>query len=262
MRVAFGDPAERLIALAQRETAQLMVVPGPDPTRGDPLPLDNLYLALAGVGPCPIVVVPPSAETPPGADAPIVCGIDGAQPSRATVRVAMELGRLLGCSVELVLTDMLLGRAISELATSAGRPLVLVPEAFRSSAFEPSFAVAIRRLPGGEAIVSVQGEIDVATSPRLEQATEIAVLTSRGRLVLDLSETTFIDVSGIRLTERVADQATKLGGELVLVAATPPVHRILDLIPHPWMSVTDDLQAALDTLRQPTRQAAGSGRST
>jgi hypothetical protein len=63
MRVAFGEPAERLIALAEREVCQLAVAcaPGPAPPYA-PL-LGSAYLALAGAGPCPVVIVPSPAVT-------------------------------------------------------------------------------------------------------------------------------------------------------------------------------------------------------
>jgi nucleotide-binding universal stress UspA family protein len=51
-RVAFGEPAERLIALAQREGAEFIVVAGPGESCTKTV-LGSVYLALAGAGPRP-----------------------------------------------------------------------------------------------------------------------------------------------------------------------------------------------------------------
>jgi nucleotide-binding universal stress UspA family protein len=62
LRIAFGEPAERLIALAAREDAGAIVVPRPP---GQPLKtalLGNVHLALAAAAPCPVLIVPPGAE--------------------------------------------------------------------------------------------------------------------------------------------------------------------------------------------------------
>jgi nucleotide-binding universal stress UspA family protein len=63
MRVLTGEPAERLLALAQREAAELIVVAAPDRSRMRTLLLGSVHLALAGAGPCPVVVVPAGVET-------------------------------------------------------------------------------------------------------------------------------------------------------------------------------------------------------
>jgi nucleotide-binding universal stress UspA family protein len=102
LRVVFGEPAERLIALAQRESAEFVVISAPNHHSARTLLLGNVYLALAGAGPCPVVVVPRALDTLPAAHGPIVCGVDGSQPSLAAVRVAAELARLLDAPLRLV----------------------------------------------------------------------------------------------------------------------------------------------------------------
>jgi nucleotide-binding universal stress UspA family protein len=94
MRVAIGEPAERLLALAEREAAELLVVAAPDRSRATTGRLGSVYLALASAASCPVVVVPPGVETI-AAIGPIVCGVDGSAPSMAAARVAANLaGRL------------------------------------------------------------------------------------------------------------------------------------------------------------------------
>jgi nucleotide-binding universal stress UspA family protein len=63
LRVVFGEPAECLIALAQRERAELIVICAPGTSDARPPRLGNAHIALAGAGPCPVLVVPRDAKT-------------------------------------------------------------------------------------------------------------------------------------------------------------------------------------------------------
>ena len=94
LRIEFGEPAERLTSLSQREHAGLLVVGVPDRPAARRL-LGSVYLALAGTSPCPVVVVPPSVEELPRTAGPIVCGVDGSDGSLAAAGVAVELARRL-----------------------------------------------------------------------------------------------------------------------------------------------------------------------
>jgi nucleotide-binding universal stress UspA family protein len=77
----------------------LVVVAAPDSSGA--LSLGSVYLALASAGPCPVVVVPPKVETLPSSG-PIVCGVDGADPSRTAARVAADLTCRLDAQLKLV----------------------------------------------------------------------------------------------------------------------------------------------------------------
>ena len=94
----------------------------------------------------------------------------------------------------------------------------------------------------------VRGEIDIATVEQMERAGTRLIENGDGRLVLDLSETTFMDLSGVRATERLSRLASDTGGSFVVIAVTPGVRRILALAAHPWLAVTGDLDAALETV--------------
>jgi universal stress protein E len=102
LRVVVGDPAEQLIALAQREAAQLIVVASPDHSGRRLLALGSVYLALAGAGPCPVVIVPPGVQGVPAARGTIVCGLDGSGPSLTAARVAAGLAHRLDARLQLV----------------------------------------------------------------------------------------------------------------------------------------------------------------
>jgi nucleotide-binding universal stress UspA family protein len=114
LRVAFGEPAERLLSLASRERASLIVVGRPPRQSLTTEPLGNVYLALAGTAPCPAVVVPAGAEQNPSG--PIVCGFDGSEPSLRAARVAAELARRLGVRLSIV-------HVLTLLPTAGGQPV-------------------------------------------------------------------------------------------------------------------------------------------
>jgi anti-sigma B factor antagonist len=93
------------------------------------------------------------------------------------------------------------------------------------------FNVEVRR-EGGDAIVAVQGELDIATAPRLNEAVATALEGPPARLVIDLSATGFIDSSGIRALARAHHDVESTPTRLMVVC--PPenrdVHQVLTLV--------------------------------
>ena len=108
--------------------------------------------------------------------------------------------------------------------------------------------VLTQRQLRGCAVMFVRGEIDIVTVEQLERAGTRLLENADGRLVLDLSETTFMDLSGVRATERLSRLASDTGGRFVVIAVTPGVRRMLALASHPWLAVTGDLDTALETV--------------
>ena len=100
----------------------------------------------------------------------------------------------------------------------------------------------------GCAVMFVRGEIDIATVEQLERAGTRLLENADGRLVLDLSETSFMDLGGVRAIERLSRLAGDTGGSFVVIAVTPGIRRILALASHPWLAVTGDLDTALETV--------------
>ena len=105
--------------------------------------------------------------------------------------------------------------------------------------------VLTQRQLRGCAVMFVCGEIDVATVGELERAGTRLLEGADGRVVLDLSETTSMDLHGARATERLSRLASDTGGRFVVVAVTPG---ILALASHPWLAVTGDLDTALEAV--------------
>jgi len=81
--------------------------------------------------------------------------------------------------------------------------------------------------PSGARVVRVSGEVDLATVSELQQA-----LAASGRarpLVVDLTECTFLDSSGMRLLLAAAAEADAAGESFAIVAGEGGVRRALDI---------------------------------
>jgi len=81
----------------------------------------------------------------------------------------------------------------------------------------------------GWTVVSVTGELDVATAPRLRN--EIVRLASSGNtlVVLDLGGVDFIDSTGLGVVVGSLKRVRSLGGELALARAEPQVRRVFEI---------------------------------
>ncbi len=89
----------------------------------------------------------------------------------------------------------------------------------------------VTSLPQGEHIVmSVHGEIDLYTVPRLQR--ELAGVLAAGspvRLVIDLSGVDFCDSTGVNVLLAAHRQARDAGGDLELAGPRPAVRKILQV---------------------------------
>jgi anti-anti-sigma factor len=99
-------------------------------------------------------------------------------------------------------------------------------------------------------VMGVRGEVDIATVQQFECAGRCLLADGAELLVVDLSETTFMDLSGVRATERLAHAASVAGGGVVVVAAATAVARVFELAAHSWLTVTRDLDTALEAITQ------------
>lgn len=83
---------------------------------------------------------------------------------------------------------------------------------------------------GGHVVASVRGEIDLSNVEEIEKALDAATEGRRGRYDVDLSHTTYVDSTGIRMLFALAERLRARRQELRLVV--PPsglVRRVLEL---------------------------------
>jgi anti-sigma B factor antagonist len=89
-----------------------------------------------------------------------------------------------------------------------------------------------RATVAGRPALTVRGELDLSTAPRLDAAVEEALKASAGSLVIDLTHTTFLDSSGARTLLVVARRAEAAGVGLFVLAprSNSPVRLTIDLL--------------------------------
>ena len=95
---------------------------------------------------------------------------------------------------------------------------------------DPSTLLQVSTEPAsGAVVVEAAGEVDMLTAPRLDQEIQQAIAQSPPRLVLDLSDVTFLSSAGLALLVR----AHKDCGDAVdmrIVAATSATQRPIELM--------------------------------
>jgi len=103
---------------------------------------------------------------------------------------------------------------------------VPAPDAARADALPPPFTCSCTNGGLDAAWVHVGGELDIATTPRLERTLD----ESQARLVvLDLRELAFIDCCGMHAIINAGIRARQAGRRLVLVRVPANVDRLLAL---------------------------------
>ncbi len=84
----------------------------------------------------------------------------------------------------------------------------------------------------GRPALRVRGELDVATAPELAEYVESELSSGPRSLVIDLTDTTFLDSSGARQLVRAAKRAADVGVPLQVVCPrdNSPVRLVMDLL--------------------------------
>jgi anti-sigma B factor antagonist len=96
------------------------------------------------------------------------------------------------------------------------------------------FQASASELEGGIRLLEVDGELDLSTATQLEAPLEDAVSSPAAAVLIDLTDCTFIDSTGIALVVRAwqrVDASAGNGGEggLVLCCQNEQVRRVLEV---------------------------------
>jgi anti-sigma B factor antagonist len=75
----------------------------------------------------------------------------------------------------------------------------------------------------------VRGDVDLATATALEEALEAAIRDSVGALVVDLTDVSFIDSTGLQVLLRTRGLLGREDRALALVCPHGPVRRVFEL---------------------------------
>ncbi len=78
-------------------------------------------------------------------------------------------------------------------------------------------------------VISVRGELDLATSPALEQELERVSSSETTVVIVDLRELEFMDSTGLSVLVKAHQQAEELGQSFALVRGPQQVERLLSL---------------------------------
>jgi anti-anti-sigma factor len=92
----------------------------------------------------------------------------------------------------------------------------------------PSFGIQVIR-NGGATRIAPAGELDIATTPALEQAIAEATDAPGAALVLDLRELTFMDSTGLRTLAQTNARAEDEGFTLSIVRGSSQIERVLEI---------------------------------
>jgi anti-sigma B factor antagonist len=90
------------------------------------------------------------------------------------------------------------------------------------------FAIDRRGLEGGASVISVAGELDLATAPQLKWMLLDALEEGHSKLVVDLSRATFMDSTALGVLVGV-DRSLDAGGTLAIVCANASLLKIFEL---------------------------------
>jgi anti-anti-sigma factor len=92
----------------------------------------------------------------------------------------------------------------------------------------PSFDLRVVR-NGRSTHIAPCGELDIATTPELEQAIADAAAQSASEIVLDLRELTFMDSTGLRALAQANTRADASGIALSIWRGPRQIERVLEI---------------------------------
>jgi anti-anti-sigma factor len=92
-----------------------------------------------------------------------------------------------------------------------------------------AFVAATTWLEGGVPVVSVTGELDLATAPVFEEALLDVSEAGAGAVIVDLARCSFIDLRGLRVLLAANERHGRADQPLALVVGNPTLLRIFKI---------------------------------
>jgi anti-sigma B factor antagonist len=81
----------------------------------------------------------------------------------------------------------------------------------------------------GWTILSLSGEIDIATAPRVRERLYALLAEGNERLIVDLDDVGFLDSTGLGVLVGVLKRVRTQGGELRLVCTQPRIAKVFEI---------------------------------
>jgi anti-sigma B factor antagonist len=91
------------------------------------------------------------------------------------------------------------------------------------------FSVSAEELASGGLVVYVQGQVDLYVAPDLKARLLDALDRSDGRIVVDVTESTFLDSTALSTLFSAHRRARRRGGRVVLVNTSDEIARTLSI---------------------------------
>ena len=91
------------------------------------------------------------------------------------------------------------------------------------------FSVSSERLDDDLGVVALSGEVDIFTAPQFKESLLELLDSGVKRLVVDLSEVTFIDSTALGVLIGGVRRVHGAGGSMTIVVTTRPVERVLSV---------------------------------
>jgi anti-sigma B factor antagonist len=111
----------------------------------------------------------------------------------------------------------------------------------------PTFGLEVLEVASGVAVVAVEGEADLHTAHELRGAITDAIDGGATALVIDLSETTFIDSMTLGVLLGAVKRLRPIGGRVSVVCTDPNIRRIFEItLLDRVFALHESRQAALD----------------
>lgn len=82
---------------------------------------------------------------------------------------------------------------------------------------------------GDVTIMNMKGKLDALTSPSIEKSLFELISKGRGKIILDLSEITYVSSAGLRMLLSVKKQLKSVSGQLVVSGLRPEVLDIMKI---------------------------------
>ena len=120
----------------------------------------------------------------------------------------------------------------------------------------PDFALTEESLDAERHVVAVRGEIDLFTAPELKQKLTDAIEGGKSRIVVDLTDTTFLDSTALGVLIGAVKRLRSRDGALVIVNVDQNIAKTFEITGldqiFTILSTRDDAIAALDDAASPS----------
>jgi anti-sigma B factor antagonist len=120
----------------------------------------------------------------------------------------------------------------------------------------PEFSLTEDALDSDRHVVAVRGEIDLFTAPELKQKLTDAIEAGKSRIVVDLSDTSFLDSTALGVLIGAVKRLRSRDGALVIVNIDQNIAKTFEITGldqiFTILSTRDDAIAALDDAASPS----------